>query len=184
MDFGSERLSGLCIALVLTGSALAQQGTTFAYTGEDALADQLNLHRVNYGGFTNNFAVQDQEIVWPWLPTLFYEHGHLLMPQNKQANLCFTISPEVFLTMFFMGRVTATADVVLLNEAGNKPTKGVGLRVGAGYSALGSTFGFSETTPILRAGLLISNIRFTYAYSLSHTTIIDHQFGVGIKFDW
>ncbi len=184
MGCASERLAGLCIAALMAGPLLAQQGSTFAYTGEDALDDQFNLHRVNYGGFTNNFALQDQDIVWPWLPTLFYEHGYLVLPRNQQANVCLTIAPEVFLTMFFMGRITATADLVLLNEAGNKPTKGLGLRVGAGYSALGSTFGFSETSPILRAGLLISNIRFTYAYSLSNTTIIDHQFGVGIKFDW
>ncbi len=184
MGCASERLLGLCTAVLLAVAATAQQGSTFAYTGEDALADQFNLHRVNYGGFTNNFALQDQEIVFPWLPTLFYEHGHLILPQNKRANVSLTISPELFLSVYFMGRVTASADLVLLNEAGNKPTKGVGLRVGAGYSALGSTFGLNETTPILRAGLLITNIRITYAYSLSHTTIIDHQFGVGIKFDW
>ncbi len=184
MACASERLLGLFLGLALAANSLAQQGSTFAYTGEDALADQFNLHRVNYGGFTNNFALQDQDIIWPWLPTLFYEHGHLLMPRNKHVNACLTISPEIFLTVFFMGRVTATADVVLLNEAGNQPSKGIGLRIGAGYSALGSTFGLTETTPIVRAGLLISNIRFTYAYSLSHITVIDHQFGVGIKFDW
>ena len=83
-----------------------------------------------------------------------------------------------------VGYVSGTADLLLFNEAETQPGPGFGLRIGAGYSALGSTFEFTEHTPIVRAGFLISNIRVTYAYSFGRETIVDHQLGIGIKFDW
>jgi hypothetical protein len=105
-------------------------------------------------------------------------------PANGTANISLNVAPELFLTTFFMGRITGTAEVVLGNEASNKALRGAGFRFGAGYSALGSTFGFTEATPVVRAGVLFDNIRLTYAYSLGNRAIIDHQIGVGIKFDW
>ena len=184
MGAGSERFVCALTIFLIGPCAQGQFGNTFAYTGDDALRDQANTHIVNYGGFANNLALQEQTVVLPYLPTLFYECGYLLRPANRTANVVFAVAPEIFLTTFFMGRVSATAELVLLNEAGNKPERGIGLRLGGGYSALGSTFGFTESGPIVRAGILIGNIRLTYMYSLGKRTVVDHQVGIGIKFDW
>ena len=180
----SDRAWFLTCALLCAGASCGQFGNTFAYTGDDALRDAANVHWVNFGGFTNNFLVEDEELLWPWMPSLFYEHGYLVNPSNGTANISLNVSPEIFLTTLFMGRITGTAELVLLKEAMNKPERGLGLRIGAGYSALGSTFGFTEATPIVRAGLLFGNVRATYAYSVGSRAIIDHQIGIGIKFDW
>ncbi len=83
-----------------------------------------------------------------------------------------------------MGRVAGSLDIVLLNEASNKEARGLGLRAGIGFSALGSTFGLVESSPFLRAGILIGNIRVTYAKNIVIPTIIDHQVTIGLKFDW
>lgn len=179
-----DRFLWLVLAWAFGSSAWAQFGSTFAYTGDDALRDASDVHWVHYGGFGNNVLLQDDQLLWPWLPTLFFEQGYLIKPANELANISLSVSPEVFLTAFFMGRVTANAEVVLGNEASNKTLRGLGCRFGVGYSALGSTFGLTESTPVVRAGALFGNIRLTYAYSLGTQTAIDHQIGVGIKFDW
>lgn len=180
----SEHIIGLALALISSACCFGQFGNTFAYTGDDALRDAANAHRVNFGGFTNNLLMQDNELFWPWLPSLYYETGYLVKPANEKANISLNVAPEIFLTTLFMGRVTGTAELVLLDEATNKPGRGFGLRVGAGYSAVGSTFEFTEATPIARVGFLIDNVRVTYAYALAEGAVIDHQIGVGIKFDW
>ena len=177
--------------LLLAGSVLlslpalrAQNTPTFAYTGDDALLSAANVHRVNFGGFANSVLLEDQKLLFPFLPSLVYETGYLLWPSNRHANVSLNVAPEVFVTVFFMGRITGTAEVVLFNEASTRHERGVGLRIGAGYSALGSSFDFAETTPVLRAGFLIGNIRATYMHSVGRNAIIDHQLGVAIKFDW
>lgn len=170
--------------LLMSTTARAQYGTTFAYTGEDALRDRADVHFTNHGGFANNLAVDGPTVILPYLPSLFYEAGYLVRPANHTANLNVNVTPEVFLNVLFMARVTAMADLVLLNEATNKPAQGIGFRVGAGYGALGSSFDFAEAGPVVRAGFLIGNIRTTYAYSPGNTTVIDHQLAIAIKFDW
>lgn len=180
----SERVPLLLAGLILGVVGRAQFGSTFAYTGDDALRDAADVHWVHYGGFSNNVLLVDQALLWPWMPTLFYEQGYLVEPSNEKANISLNVAPELFLTTFFMGRVTGTAEVVLGNEASNRMLRGFGFRFGGGYSVLGSTFGFTESTPVLRAGALFGNVRLTYAYSIGNRAIIDHQIGVGIKFDW
>ncbi len=177
--------------LLLAGSVLcacsalrAQNTPTFAYTGDDAIQSAANVHHVNFGGFANSVLVEDQKLLFPYLPSLIYETGYLLWPGNRRANVSLNVAPELFVTVFFMGRITGTVEVVLFNEAGTRHERGIGLRLGAGYSALGSTFDFAESTPVLRAGLLIGNIRATYMHSVGGNAIIDHQVGVAIKFDW
>lgn len=177
--------------LLLAGSVLcvlttlrAQNTPTFAYTGDDAMRSAANVHRVNFGGLANSVLVEDNRLLFPYLPALFYETGYMLLPSNRNVNVSLNVAPEIFLSVFFMGRITGTAEVVLFNEASTRHERGLGLRVGVGYSALGSTFDYAESTPVLRAGLLIGNIRTTYMHSIGGNAIIDHQLGIAIKFDW
>ncbi len=101
------RSSAVLAALFASTLVLAQFGNTFAYTGEDALRDQANVHFVNYGGFANNLALVDQTVVAAYLPSLFYEAGYLLRPANRKANLELSVTPEVFLNVLFMAREKA-----------------------------------------------------------------------------
>jgi hypothetical protein len=174
----------LAVCLLLPLLIQAQFGNTFAYTGDDLRRSQAEVHWAHFGGFTNNLALQGGAVVHPFLPALFYEASYLIQPSNEFANFAIGVIPEAFVSVLFMGRVTAMADVLLFQEASNKPGKGVGLRAGLGYGVLGSTFELVESSPVARVGILISNIRVTYAYSTDRRTVIDHQLGVGIKFDW
>lgn len=174
----------LLLALSCPWCLKAQQGGTFAYTGDDLVRSKANRHNLNYGGFASNFAVSGQMTVVGYLPSFFYEAGYLLTPSNRHAGLCISVMPEIFLYPWFMGRVTGVLDANFLNEASTQEDRGVGFRLGLGYSALGSTFGFTESTPVIRAAILIANIRATYTYSLGHRTLVDHQLAVAIKFDW
>jgi hypothetical protein len=164
--------------------ANAQNGNTFAYTGDDALRLQANVHYAHFGGFSNSVLIEEQRVIYPFLPALFYEMNYLVLRDRKHVNVGLGVSPEVFLTVLFMARAFGTVDVLLFNEASNKPGNGIGLRAGLGYSVLGSTFDLTESTPVFRAGLTISNIRITYAHALGDNILIDHHLGVGIKFDW
>jgi hypothetical protein len=181
-----RRSRALFLLLALSGPwcLKAQQGGTFAYTGEDLVGSRNNTHYLNYGGFANNFAVSGQTVVLPYLPSFFYEAGYLLTPSNRHAGLCVSVMPEIFLYPWFMVRVTGILDANFLNEASTQEEHGVGFRLGLGYSALGSTFDFTESTPVIRAAILIANIRAAYTYSWGHRTIVDHQLAVAIKFDW
>ena len=174
----------LLIALSFSWCLQAQRGDTFAYTGDDQLRSQENVHNLNYGGFANNFALADQTVVIPYLPSIFYEAGYLLTPANGRAGVCISAMPEVFLYPWLMGRVSGFLDANFLSEASTHEERGPGFRVGVGYSALGSTFGLSETTPLIRAAILIQNIRVSYTYSWGQRTVVDHQLAVAIKFDW
>ena len=183
---GDPRASSvlLLVALFCSGRLHAQQGETFAYTGTDALRNAANVHFLHYGGLANNFILDEQTVVLPYLPSLVYEAGYLVLPGNQMANLCLSAMPEVFFYPWFMARVTGILDATFLNEAQTHEERGVGFRFGVGYSALGSTFNFTESSPVLRAGLLISNIRVTYTYSWGRQTVIDQQVAIAIKFDW
>jgi hypothetical protein len=184
MGARNKRWPAVVCLLLASTAALAQTTETFAYTGDDARRSAANVHWVNFGGFANNVVLVDQELLFPYLPSLFYETGYLLLPANRTANVSLNVAPEIFLSTFFMGRVTGTAELVLINEATTRQEHGLGLRFGLGYSALGSTFDFTESTPLVRAGLLFGNIRVTYAYSFGQRAILSHQLGIGIKFDW
>lgn len=183
---GGRRSRALFFTLALASPwcLQAQQGDTFAYTGDDLVRSKQNVRYLNYGGFANNFALDGQTVVVPYLPSFFYEAGYLLTPANDRAGLCISAMPEIFLYPLFMGRVTGILDANFLNEASTHEKRGLGLRIGIGYSALGSTFGFTESTPVIRAALLIENIRASYTYSWGRRTIVDHQLAVAIKFDW
>lgn len=171
--------------LIAVAETRAQPGTTFAYTGEDAVVSAMDVHNAHFGGFGNSMLVGDDErIAWPWLPTLFYEYGRLLNPQNKVANLIFSARPELHLYPWLMGRVSGLAEVGLGADAHNRPGQGLGCSFGAGYSVFGATFGLTESSPVLRAGITIDNIRITYMYSTTPGIFINHHVGVGLKFDW
>ena len=184
MGINNSRLTAVLLAFLLQTVARAQNEPTFAYTGEDAQRSAANVHHVNFGGLANSVLVADEVLLFPYLPALFYETGYLLLPSNRNVNVSLNVAPEVFLSVFFMGRITGTAELVLFNEASTRRERGLGLRIGAGYSALGSTFDYAESTPVLRAGFLIGNIRATYMHSIGGNAIIDHQLGIAIKFDW
>ncbi len=173
--------------LTLAAGLFAQPGqSTFAYTGEDAILDALDQHHVHFGGFSNSVLVEADEegkLVWPWLPAIFYEYNYLLLPSNKGLNVSLGATPEINLFPLFMGRVSGLAELTLGAESHNKPGKGAGLRFGAGFTALGSTFGFTESSPVLRAGVLFNNIRVTYMYALAEPIYINHQVMVAIKLD-
>ena len=179
-----RRLTGVVAACLSAVLVQAQRDATFAYTGNDAVRSAESAHFANFGGLANNVAVADNEPVASYLPSLFYEGSYLLGQPNHTVNIGLDAMPEVFLNVLFMGRVTATADLLLLSEAQGEPGKGFGMRVGAGFSALGSTFGLTETTPVLRAGFLFNNIRITYAYGAGSEVIVKHQLAIAIKFDW
>ena len=180
----SERFRSLLIAILLAPSIHAQSGNRFAYTGDDLLRSQANVNYAHFGGFSANLAIQEDRIIHPFVASLFYEMNYMVRPGNEAINLGLGVVPEIFLNVFFMGRVTGTADLLLFNEANNKPDPGFGLRIGAGYSALGSTFDHTEHTPIARAGFSFSNIRVTYAYGLKPEILVNHQLAIGVKFDW
>lgn len=180
----SDRLVVLLFILGSSLTAKAQFGSTFAYTGEDALRSQQNVHYAHFGGFANSIAFDRDRLIHPFLISLFYEMDYLIKPANETINASLNVTPEIFLNVLFMGRVAGTADLLLFNEATNKPGPGFGLRLGGGYSVLGSTFDLVESSPILRAGFSISNIRATYTYSTRRDIVVNHQIAVGIKFDW
>jgi hypothetical protein len=174
----------LILALSLPWCLKAQQGATFAYTGDDLLRSKANVHYLNYGGFANNLVLDEQDVLLPYLPSFLYEAGYLVTPANGHAALCISAMPEVFLYPWLMGRVTGILDANFLNEAATHEKRGLGFRIGIGYSALGSTFDFAESTPVLRAAILIGNIRTSYTYSWGRRTVVDHQLAIAIKFDW
>lgn len=181
-----RRIVGLML-LALAGAAHAQPGSTFAYTGEDAVLDALNTQHAHFGGLTNSVLViqdKDQDFIWPFLPAIFFEYNYLVMPRNHVFNVNLGATPEINFFPWFMGRATVLADLSFLAEADNKPGQGFGVRFGGGFSALGSTFGLNETSPVLRAGFVVDNIRVTYMYSTARPIYVNHQIGVGIKFDW
>lgn len=177
---------GLIAALLFVAAEVrAQPGTTFAYTGKDAVVSAMDVQNAHFGGFGNSMLVyEDERIAWPWLPTIFYEYGRLLNPQNKVANLIFSARPELHLYPWLMGRVSGLAEVGFGADAHNKPGQGWGCSFGAGYSVFGATFGLNESSPVLRAGITMDNIRITYMYSTTPGIFINHHLGVGIKFDW
>ncbi|MBL7953482.1 MAG: hypothetical protein JNJ91_00485 [Flavobacteriales bacterium] len=177
---------GLSAALLFVAVlARAQPGSTFAYTGKDAAVSALDVQNAHFGGFGNSTLVgEDERIAWPWLPTIFYEYGRLLSPQNKLANLIFSARPELHLYPWLMGRVSGLVEVGLGADAHNRPGQGLGCSFGVGYSAFGATFGLSESSPVLRAGITIDNIRITYMHSTTPGLFINHHLGVGLKFDW
>jgi hypothetical protein len=183
---GRSKRNALLLAVLPIGiGACAQFGTTFAYTGKDAAIDALNTQHAHFGGISNSVLVlKEENFVWPYLPAIFFEYNYLLRPRNKQANLSLGVTPEVNVFPLFSGRVSGLAELVLFAEADNKPEKGFGLRVGAGYSVFGSTIGLTESSPVLRAGFLVDNIRITYMHTLGKQIYVDHQIAVGIKFDW
>ena len=187
MAASAERFACGLVALVLAGALNAQPGSTFAYTGEDAVLDALNTQHAHFGGFTNSVLVikdKQQDYVWPVLPAIFFEYNYLVFPRNHGFNVNLGATPEINLFPWFMGRASVLAELSFLAEADNKPGQGFGLRFGGGFSALGSTFGLTETSPVLRAGFVVDNIRVTYMYSTAKDIYINHQVGVGIKFDW
>lgn len=187
MARSAERAGLLLPAIALATLLRAQPGGTFAYTGEDAARDAMDQHNVHFGGFSNSVLVvpyEEGELVWPWLPALFYEYNYLVLPRNRGLNLSLGATPEINLFPYFMGRVSGLAELTVGAESHNNPGQGAGLRFGAGYSALGSTFGLTENSPVLRAGVLFNNIRLTYMYSTARPIYINHQIMVAIKFDW
>ena len=187
MAKSAERfLSGWLVCL-LSGVVHAQQGSTFAYTGEDAVLDALDVHHAHFGGLSNSVVTVeygDGQLVWPWLPALFYEYNYLLRPQNRVFNVNLCATPEINIFPLFMGRASGLAEITLGAEAHNRPGHGAGFRFGAGFSALGSSFGLTESSPVIRAGFLFDNIRITYMYSTAKPLYINHQLMVAIKFDW
>jgi hypothetical protein len=187
MARSAEAAALVILAVMLSGLSRGQPGTTFAYTGDDAVEDAMDTHNVHFGGFSNSVLVAadaDEQLVWPWLPALFYEYNYLLRPCNNVVNVSLGAAPEINLFPLFMGRVTGLAEITLGAEAHNRPGHGAGLRFGAGFTAFGSSFGFTENSPVLRAGFLVNNIRITYMYSTAKPLYINHQLTVGIKFDW
>ena len=66
--------------------------------------------------------------------------------ETVKAEIAAQAIPEkaAFYPKFF--RAFPGSDLLLFNEAETKPESGFGLRVGAGYSALGSTFEFTQFT--------------------------------------
>lgn len=187
MAVSVERRIVCLMAVGLSHVVCAQPGTTFAYTGEDAVLDALNTQHAHFGGLTNSVLIikeRQQEFIWPWLPAIFFEYNYLLLPRNHTFNVNLGATPEINLYPWFMGRATGLVELSFLAEADNKPGQGFGLRLGGGFSAFGSTFGLTETSPVLRAGFVVDNIRITYMYCTAKPLYINHQIGVGIKFDW
>ena len=187
MAASAERLAWALAAFVIAGAAHAQPGSTFAYTGEDAVLDALDEHHAHFGGFSNSVLTVeygDGVLVWPWLPALFYEYNYLLRPHNRVFNVNLGATPEINIYPLFMGRATGLVELTLGAEAHNRPGQGAGFRIGGGFSALGSTFGLAESSPVVRAGFLFDNIRITYMYSTAKPLYINHQIMVAIKFDW
>ena len=185
MATNAERGIFLGSALLIAVVTFAQPGTTFAYTGEDAVVSALNTHNANFGGISNSvLTVKEENFTWPYLPAIFYEYNYLVIPRNHGFNVLLGATPEINVFPLFMGRVTGLAEMGFLAEADNKPGQGFGLRLGGGFSAFGSTFGLTETSPVLRAGFVVDNIRVTYMYGTSALIYINHQITVGIKFDW
>lgn len=181
-----RRSSGLLLVAVLAfaGAANAQRGETFAYTGEDALRSGTNTRVLNYGGLANNLLVADGTVLFPYLPTIFYEAGYLLTPPNGKAALSVSAMPELFLSPWFMGRVMGLVEANFMGEAQTHEVRAGGFRAGIGYAALGSTFGVTGNTPVVRAGFLVGSIRVTYTYSLAQQVVLNHQMAVALKFDW
>jgi len=185
MAASAERIFSLGSTLLIGTVAVAQPGSTFAYTGEDAVLSALNVHHAHYGGVSNSILVLAEEnITWPYLPAFFYEYNYLLMPRNHGFNLLLGVTPEINLFPLFMGRVSGLAEMGFLAEADNKPDQGFGFRIGGGFSAFGSTFGLTESSPVIRAGFVVNNLRFTYMYCTAKPIYINHQIAVGIKLDW
>lgn len=185
MGARNKRHTSYLVGMLAATTGVQSQSTeTFAYTGDDAMRSASNVHWVSYGGFGNNVALRTQDVLFAYLPSLFFETGYLLWPANRTANMSLNASPELFFAPFFMGRLTGTADLMLLNEATTRQEHGLGVRFGLGYSAVGSTFDFTESGPLVRAGVLLGNIRTTYAYNFGPQVLIQHHLCIGIKFDW
>ena len=184
---GISAEQGLLLAcLAMSAISLrAQPGTTFAYTGDDAVVSALNTHHAHFGGFSNSVLVYEEEnFVWPYLPALFYEYDYLPMPGNHGMNVLLCATPEVNLFPFFVGRVSGLLELGLGADADNKPGHGFGFRFGGGFSALGTTFGLAESSPVLRAGFTIDNVRVTYMRMMDTDVYVNHHLAIGLKFDW
>lgn len=180
-----ERFLFLVSASLCGAVASAQPGSTFAYTGNDAVVSAMNTHNAHFGGISNSvLVVKEENFTWPYLPALFYEYDYLVMPRNHDFNVLLGAAPEINLFPLFMGRVSGLAEMGFLAEADNKPGQGFGFRLGAGFTAFGSTFGLTENSPVIRAGFVVDNLRFTYMYCTAAPIYINHQVTVGLKFDW
>lgn len=185
MATSAERGVLLGSALFVSAAACAQPGTTFAYTGNDAVASAMNMHNAHFGGISNSVLVVGEEnFTWPYLPALFYEYDYLVLPRNPGFNVLLGATPEINFFPLFMGRVSGLAELGFLAEADNKPGQGFGVRLGGGFTGLGSTFGFTESSPVIRAGFVVDNMRITYMYCTSKPIYINHQVTIGLKFDW
>lgn len=166
--------------LTIAASSFAQGRDTFAYTGDDALPGGAKEHLMVAGGLANSFLVDNSVPVWPWMPAVYGQVEHRVFPGEHRVNVGVGAVPEVFLVALFMARVTVTADLLLFREAGVRSKDKVGLRMGFGYSALGSTFGYQQQAPVVRAGLLIDRFRISYMRNLTDVGFIDHQIMAGV----
>lgn len=175
----------ICLLSFCSINLQAQYGertgsNTFAYTGDDALVDDLNFHNVFYGGFTNSLASLNQDIIFPIIPTLYFEYKYLFLKKNDAFNVSGNIQPSVGLLSFFLFRFPASINLNFLNEATTEHKDGFGLSFGGGYEALITTFNLQEYSPYLQVGFQIDNFKFSYQYKTKQTIFVNHSISVGV----
>lgn len=179
------------------GLAHAQHGKTFAYTGIDSEPEALHTGRVWGGGFTNSFYMEYGYIEWAFVPSVYARVDQLLFRPDAPVNLSVGLAPEVMIYPWFMGRATLSTDVLFGNEANVLSGRDYGARIGVGYSAFGSSFGFHGHYPVAQVGIRIKRFRIMYAKALAGNgyrgggrydwrgePTLDHHFSVGVAMDF
>lgn len=166
-------LGALCLATRFT---MAQVGSTFAYTGEDALPVGGRAHWVLSGGLSNSVLMDKEVATWAWLPAIMAEGSYLLLEGERSMNLSVGVAPELFLHPWLMARITLAADMRIGSEAKAMGQKGLGATIGLGYAALGSTFNYQQHVPVARLGVRLDRFRLSYAVNIDGPdAALDHQ---------